>query len=455
MLELTSRVPEHSTKKWVGTRVSHWSTAFPRPSTDYPLMPYRRSQPTPNGRFTPPMPSTDFLAEHRYHRTQPKRQVPPQATRSPHDWKQTSPFSCHPISRIPAGHRGCILLIFLQLTLHPCGGRLTDESKQSIDDELQTCGRDKIDCLHITSWDADHCSPNELEKLFQRYQPRVIEYPGYPPHTETAKTSLKLIELYGKAPSTGPANSAEALNTTARALRVPGTARPPEDSDLNLSLVHVTEQLGRFNRRLVRIDPAYINQLEKTSEVGYTDLVFWPKQISSNNSNNNSTAKLFRTGSFNVLSLGDLEDEQIAALFRRYPSIQREVDILILAHHGSDGPFASKKFLKTVDPQLAICCSNFDNKYEHPVRAVRGRLTDLNIPLMSTKRGDVIVKSVEQHTGKYIARDLSTADTQKEVRRTSKKRKLLTQNPDTVRQTVGRQRGFGGFTGPRRTRKPR
>jgi competence protein ComEC len=35
--------------------------------------------------------------------------------------------------------------------------RLTYISVNSLIDELQICGKDSIDILHITSWDEDHC----------------------------------------------------------------------------------------------------------------------------------------------------------------------------------------------------------------------------------------------------------------------------------------------------------
>lgn len=49
--------------------------------------------------------------------------------------------------------------------------------------------------------------------------------------------------------------------------------------------------------------------------------MYWPKEIDANNANNNSTVKQFRSGSFNVLSLGDVESTNISSYLRRVRSI--------------------------------------------------------------------------------------------------------------------------------------
>lgn len=46
--------------------------------------------------------------------------------------------------------------------------RYTDGNKESIERELEACGVDNIYNLHITSWDQDHCVPNQLEEINQR-----------------------------------------------------------------------------------------------------------------------------------------------------------------------------------------------------------------------------------------------------------------------------------------------
>lgn len=61
--------------------------------------------------------------------------------------------------------------------------RLTDVSRSKLLEEMHMCKVDSVDTLHITSWDADHCSSAEIEDLLNLLRPSVIECLGYPPHT--------------------------------------------------------------------------------------------------------------------------------------------------------------------------------------------------------------------------------------------------------------------------------
>jgi len=74
--------------------------------------------------------------------------------------------------------------------------RLNETNKPKVIAELGKCGLTKINCLHITSWDADHCAKKDLEDILSIFEPGKIEYPGYDPHTDTAKECLKIIKAY-------------------------------------------------------------------------------------------------------------------------------------------------------------------------------------------------------------------------------------------------------------------
>src|SRR4051812_34340664 len=54
-------------------------------------------------------------------------------------------------------------------------GRLTELNRPSIIQEMRFCRVETADTLHITSWDADHCSVNEIEELLQIISPARIE----------------------------------------------------------------------------------------------------------------------------------------------------------------------------------------------------------------------------------------------------------------------------------------
>jgi competence protein ComEC len=114
--------------------------------------------------------------------------------------------------------------------------------------------------------------------------------------------------------------------------------------------------------------------------------------------------------------------------------MKKEVDILILAHHGADNGFTTSKFLRSVKPKFAICSSNYDNQYEHPKKEIRELLYEFNIPIFTTKTGDVIISSTGNHVGDYEIKNLiSSNDKISSVKKgIAKKKKFLSQNDDTI-----------------------
>lgn len=158
--------------------------------------------------------------------------------------------------------------------------------------------------------------------------------------------------------------------------------------------------------------------------------------------------KLFRTGSFNVASLGDVESVAISASLRTYKSFYSEIDVMILAHHGADNGFTTSSFLKKVQPTIAVCSSNYDNKFEHPKKEIRELLNKQRIPIYTTKTGDIIVVSLPPHTTKYKIFNLISDSTKlsSEATFTTKKSKKLVHNLDTVKNIFeGNRRPFKGL----------
>lgn len=276
----------------------------------------------------------------------------------------------------------------------------TTMSRESIKHELDLCRRTTIDTLHITSWDTDHCNVSGLEWILENCRPTRIEYPGYEPHTDTAKDAKKMILAYKQRHSSN--------------------SRPI---------------------RLQQVDPPYVLSLNPAEGLGYNDIVYHPKGLVEK-SNDNSTIKFFRAGMFNVLSLGDVEHANIGAGLRRCKILCRETDIMILAHHGAEGGITTRKFLNHIDPLLGICTSNHGNQYEHPSPSTRA-LFDNDRPLYTTKRGDVVIRSIDSHGDKFEVVDLEASSTKEAERRvfTSRKSRLLRANADAIRNTYNR----GGF----------
>lgn len=238
--------------------------------------------------------------------------------------------------------------------------RLTDTNIPSIVNELKACGKTSIDCLHITSWDTDHCMKSELEIIIDRLNPKRIEYPGYLPHTDNGKDCLKIILKHNKP---------------------------------------------------VKIDSNYVSSLDNATEWNYNNIIY-NNSKDYESANDNSSIKLFRSGAFTVLSLGDVEKKEIADFLLRTKIIKNEVDVLILAHHGADNGFTTKEFIQGISPKVAICSSNYGNQYDHPRQEIRDLLYENGVTLYTTKTGDVLVKTIGDNTIAYKAINLIANSTE-------------------------------------------
>jgi competence protein ComEC len=231
--------------------------------------------------------------------------------------------------------------------------------------------------------------------LLQLIRPTRLELPGYEPLSENARNCARILRDY----------VADAR-----------TRNRPKSLQL--------------------ITPDYIDGLETAQSLCFKNMFYNPRVISPECANDNSTVKLFRSGSFNVLSLGDVESSNISARLRRCGILGRELDLMILAHHGADNGFTTKNFLRHVRPSLAVCSSDYGNQYDHPRQEISDLLFEENIRLMTTKTGDIIVKSVGEHVGDCKAINLRAGSTEvgSEFEFAAKKKMLLTYNADTLRQ---------------------
>lgn len=281
-------------------------------------------------------------------------------------------------------------------------GMATECNQSEILAELKLCGKSQVDCLHITSWDNDHCSTGGLEWILKNLRPRRIEMPGYVGTSDCAKESRKMIDGYRQ------------------------------------SQERVAKQV-----KVQAIDPPYIKTLTATKGWNYQDVVYHPKSIREKD-NDNSTVKLFRTGSFNVLSLGDVEDHDIAAMLMRDTTLQREVDVLILSHHGADNRFTTKNFIQKLEPQVAIATCNIDNQHDHPRDAVIDILKAEGVPTFTTKTGDIIIESTGAHTRWFKLKNIHHGNKVSTLDLEAKKFHFASMNQDSQRNILNR-----GNKGPR------
>jgi competence protein ComEC len=236
-------------------------------------------------------------------------------------------------------------------------GRMTTVSRRALISEMGKCGAQNADVLHITSWDSDHCSASELPDLLQLIRPSKLELPGYEPFSESARKCAKILRDY------------------------------------------VVDATHNRPKRLELITPDYIDGLETAQSLCFKNTFYNPRVISLDCANDNSTVKFFRSGSFNVLSLGDVESSNISARLRRCGILARELDVMILAHHGADNGFTTKNFIRHLRPSLAVCSADYANQYDHPRQEISDLLYQEGVQLKTTKTGDIIVKSVGEHIG--------------------------------------------------------
>ena len=143
--------------------------------------------------------------------------------------------------------------------------------------------------------------------------------------------------------------------------------------------------------------------------------------------------KLFRRGSFNVASLGDVEDDRIGAGLRRCSIFCSETDVLILPHHGSEHSVLSRHFLKVMRPQLGICSNDYDDKHGHPDQVVRDWFDEFGIELLCTKTGDVLVESIEPHGARFEAWNFHNEQAFHKGPYVAKKAHLMRHNVDALR----------------------
>jgi len=226
--------------------------------------------------------------------------------------------------------------------------------------DLSLHGKEAIDLLHITSWDNDHCNYEDLIQILNHFRPAKIEIPDYIPDSDTGKLCLNTINGY------------EAVHE-------------------------------RYKPNVQKISQEYLETLKQAPALGTNDVAYASK-FNATKKNDMSLVRLFRSEGFNVFSLGDCECPSIGDRLT-YPGslLNTEVDILILPHHGADNGFITESFLDKIKPIIAVCSSNYGNQYDHPKQEIRDLLYKKQIPLYTTKTGDIWIlhKKGEDLSGIY------------------------------------------------------
>lgn len=95
-----------------------------------------------------------------------------------------------------------------------------------------------------------------------------------------------------------------------------------------------------------------------------------------------------------------------------------------------------RNLIEAVRPKIAVATANHGNEYEHPDRSVCEMLAKQGVDLCTTKHGDVIIESIQNHNANYKVTDLIGGAEKKvgyEETFRSKKIDILKMNPDSIR----------------------
>lgn len=102
--------------------------------------------------------------------------------------------------------------------------------------------------------------------------------------------------------------------------------------------------------------------------------VLWPIESETLNNNNKSLVMLLNYKDYKILLTGDIEREAELELLDSIPS---NIDILKVAHHGSDTSTISE-FTHKVKPKNSIISVGRNNQFNHPSDDVIDRLNEIN-----------------------------------------------------------------------------
>ena len=144
---------------------------------------------------------------------------------------------------------------------------------------------------------------------------------------------------------------------------------------------------NEIEKRLASQDKT-IKYLESGDMIRANDIeitVLWPtfegeKRCLGEN-NPCSTVLAVNYKGFDFILTGDIESEQELEIKKVYNLAG--VEILKLAHHGSKTA-SDERFLKEVDPEIAVISVGADNKFKHPSEEVIEMLEKYNISYLRT-----------------------------------------------------------------------
>lgn len=104
------------------------------------------------------------------------------------------------------------------------------------------------------------------------------------------------------------------------------------------------------------------------------------------NENDNSIVSLLNIHNYKMLFMGDASIKTEQDLLKKY---ELSADLIRVGHHGSKTS-SDFKFIKSIDPHIAIISSGRNNRYNHPNQETLDTLNKLKVEYYNTQTSGTI-----------------------------------------------------------------
>lgn len=166
-----------------------------------------------------------------------------------------------------------------------------------------------------------------------------------------------------------------------------GAVVMPELSEKNIPTTRVYENMMNyiFDNNLEVIFPEFGDVIHMDS----VSVSFYGPVEQNEDLNNMSLICKINALGTDIMVLGDAEKEELSSVFPQM-STKCKSDILVMGHHGSKSS-VHKKFLDSVDADVAVISCGRDNDYGHPHKDALNYVSRNNMILYRTdKDGDIV-----------------------------------------------------------------
>ncbi|KRN13699.1 DNA internalization-related competence protein ComEC Rec2 [Fructilactobacillus fructivorans] len=162
-------------------------------------------------------------------------------------------------------------------------------------------------------------------------------------------------------------------------------------SKMNVSRVYVPWGMTNNQSFLRRIKP-YRGQFQLINAKAGDHIKNSPFQVvhpmkKGLGENQDSQVLFGKIGGLNWIFMGDLNREEELKIIQKYPHLR--VDVIKLGHHGSKTS-SDPKFIRAIDPKIALISAGRHNRYHHPNQETIDTMHRQRITIISTQKNGMI-----------------------------------------------------------------